>query len=189
MKKSCPPYLRYLPLLGVLASGCASAQAKAVPDAPPLNMPAPPPREIIAMEVEQPPPETPAEEPAKPQQPPKPRPSPPRADAQKPEGPIAEPAPPVEQPAKPAAPTTLATSPASAEGELERAIREALSRASADLARVDYGALNPDGKSQYDTAKRFTQQAEDAVRAKNLVFARNLADKAATLAAQLASRR
>jgi hypothetical protein len=32
------------------------------------------------------------------------------------------------------------------------------------------------------------RQADDAIRAKNLVFAKNLADKAAALAAQLASR-
>jgi hypothetical protein len=41
---------------------------------------------------------------------------------------------------------------------------------------------------QYDTAKRFIQQADDAMKAKNLVFARNLADKAAAIAAQLAGR-
>ena len=59
-------------------------------------------------------------------------------------------------------------------------------RATADLNRVDYRALNADARTQYDTAKRFIRQAEDAVRAKNLVFAKNLADKAAALAAQLA---
>ena len=48
--------------------------------------------------------------------------------------------------------------------------------------------LNADAQTQYDTAKRFIRQAEDALRAKNLVFAKNLADKAAALAAQLAGR-
>ena len=38
------------------------------------------------------------------------------------------------------------------------------------------------------TAKRFIQQADEAMRTKNLVFARNLADKAAVLAAQLGGR-
>jgi hypothetical protein len=37
-------------------------------------------------------------------------------------------------------------------------------------------------------AKRLINQAEEAVRAKNLVFASNLADKAAALAAELSGR-
>jgi hypothetical protein len=48
--------------------------------------------------------------------------------------------------------------------------------------------LDADAKIQYDTAKRFVRQAEDAVKSKNLVFAKNLADKAATIADQLAGR-
>ena len=55
----------------------------------------------------------------------------------------------------------------------------------AELNRIDYRVLNTDARSQYDTAKRFVQQAEDAIRMKNLPFAKNLADKAAALAAQL----
>ena len=54
-----------------------------------------------------------------------------------------------------------------------------------DLSRIDYRLLNADAKTQYDTAKRFIRQADDAMRAKNLVFAKSLADKAAALAAQL----
>ena len=60
-----------------------------------------------------------------------------------------------------------------------------MTRASADLNRIDYRALNNDARTQYDTAKRFIQQAEDAIRMKNLPFAKNLADKAAVLATQL----
>ena len=56
------------------------------------------------------------------------------------------------------------------------------------LNRVNYQALNADGRTQYDTAKRFISQAEEAVRAKNLVFASNLAEKAAALASQLSGR-
>ena len=83
---------------------------------------------------------------------------------------------------------TLQTGPTGSEGELERAIRATIARAAGDLKRVDYRGLNPDARVQYDTAKRFVQQAEDAVRLKNLGFARNLADKAAALATQLAGR-
>ena len=60
-----------------------------------------------------------------------------------------------------------------------------MTRAGVDLNRIDYRALNADARTQYDTAKRFIQQAADAIRAKNLPFAKNLADKAATLATQL----
>ena len=71
---------------------------------------------------------------------------------------------------------------------LERSIRDLLSRASADLGRVDYGALGVDAKAQYDTAKRFIQQSYDALKARNPVFAGNLAEKAAALAAVLLGR-
>ena len=67
-------------------------------------------------------------------------------------------------------------------------VSTALQRANADLNRVDYRALNADARTQYDTAKRFVRQADDAIRTKNLVFAKNLAEKAATIAAQLAGR-
>jgi hypothetical protein len=60
-----------------------------------------------------------------------------------------------------------------------------MSNASRDLARVNYGLLNQDGKAQYDTAKRFMQQADDALRNGNLLVAGKLADKAATMAAVL----
>ena len=71
---------------------------------------------------------------------------------------------------------------------MERTIRTVLARATADLSRINYRTLNADARMQYDTAKRFVNQAQEAVRAKNLVFAKNLADKAALLAAQLAGR-
>jgi hypothetical protein len=84
--------------------------------------------------------------------------------------------------------TTLQTKPAQQEGELERRIRTLLLQAGSGLNRINYQALNSDGRTQYETAKRFISQAEEAVRAKNLVFGYNLADKAASLAAQLSAR-
>jgi hypothetical protein len=101
----------------------------------------------------------------------------------------------VEEPVRPAGPvppptvqapaTTLQTATTSEQGEVERTIRATMVRATGELSRIDYQALNADARSQYDTAKRFVQQAEDAIRIKNLPFAKNLADKAAVLAAQL----
>ena len=58
-------------------------------------------------------------------------------------------------------------------------------QASRDLGRINAGALNAEAKAQYDIAKRFVQQAEDALKARNFVFAGQLADKAAALATLL----
>jgi outer membrane biosynthesis protein TonB len=180
----------------VLASGCAKAHAKTAPDTP-LDMPIPPPRDVETVEVEAPPPVPLATEPARSLPPARPRPAPareqPRAEPkpeQKPEPPKPEPAPTDARPAEeaPHTPTTLQTAPATAETEVERAVRATMTRASGELNRIDYRGLNADARMQYDTAKRFIQQADDAMKAKNLVFARNLADKAAAIAAQLAGR-
>jgi hypothetical protein len=164
-------------------TGCAHASAKTTPEMPALDMPAPPPRDVEPAEADTPPPAEPARNaPARPRPPaPSPRPEPPKA-----EPPPAEPAKPADEPAR--APTVLQSAPATSEGDVERAIRASLVRATADLNRVDYRRLNADARTQYDTAKRFVTQAEDALRAKNLVFARSVADKAAALAAQLAGK-
>jgi hypothetical protein len=91
-------------------------------------------------------------------------------------------------PATPATPPPATTlTPAAEQGEVERAIRATMTRASGALNRIDYRALSTNARTQYDTAKRFVEQAEDAIRTKNLPFAKNLADKAAVLAAQLSS--
>jgi hypothetical protein len=160
-------------------------------------MPAPPPREVEPLEGDVPPPVPLAQEPAR-NTPARPRPTPPppprepsrnetpKPEAARPETPPVEPPKPAEDPLKP--PTTLQTTPPTAEGEVERVIRAAILKANADLNRIDYRALNNDARTQYDTAKRFIRQADEAMRAKNLVFAKSVADKAATLAAQLAGR-
>ena len=61
----------------------------------------------------------------------------------------------------------------------ERTIRHQLMRAAKDLSHVDYVALSADAKAQYDTAKRFMVLADEAIKDRNFVFARTLADKAA----------
>jgi outer membrane biosynthesis protein TonB len=188
------PPLRPAVLLFCLAAvplaGCTHAQAKSTPDMPPLNMPAPPPRDVEPSDVEVPPPLPLVAEPAH-NPPARPRPTPaprtePKPEPPKPEQPPAEPPKPAEEPIRP--PTILQTTPAAVEGEVERSIRASLQRASADLNRIDYRALNADARTQYDTAKRWVRQADEAIRAKNLVFAKSIAEKAATIAAQLAGR-
>ncbi len=193
------PFLSALSVVALLAvgsMGCARAHAKTVPQQPDaaLDVPAPPDRDIKPAEVEAPPPPQPPEPaPESPRaQPPRPRPAPareqPRPAEPKPEPAPAEPAKPAEEAPKPPPSSTLQTTPATAEGELERGVRATMTRASNELNRIDYRVLNADAKLQYDTAKRFIRQADDAVKAKNLVFAKTLADKAATLADQLAGR-
>jgi type IV secretory pathway VirB10-like protein len=182
--------------VAVSAAGCHHAAAKSVKDLPPLNMPLPPPRVVETVEATAPPPVTLVEEPERqPVRSPN-RPVPPR-EAARPEPPKAEPkaeSPPeipriIEEPAKPP-PTNLQTTPPSTDGEVERTIRNVITRAEADLGHIDYRVLSKDGRNQYDTAKRFIQQAKEALdpRTRNLLFARNLADKALALAGQLGKR-
>jgi hypothetical protein len=174
-------------------SGCARVHAKAIPDVPALDVPAPPPREVEATEVDPPPPVGLVQEPARsvpPRTPPapireQPRPDAPRAEQPKPEQPASETPKPLEEPARP---TTLQTTPVTAEAAVERGIRATLARASNDLNRIDYRVLNADARMQYETAKSFVHQAEEAIHRQNLVFAKTVADKAAALAAQLASK-
>jgi hypothetical protein len=179
----------------LVLSGCTRARAHVAPDEPALAMPEPPPRDVEPMDAEMPAPMSLPEEPAH-RTPPRTR-APQRAEqpkldikpeAAKPDVPIEAPKP-AEEPAHPATPpTTLQTTPAAAEGEVERSIRATVSRALVDLGRIDYQRLNTDARNQYDTAKSWAVKAQDAMRAKNLLFAKTLADKAADLAAQLAGR-
>ena len=159
-----------------LITGCVHASAKTVVT-PPLTLPEEPARQPVRPPVRPAPapaPPTRAEAPAR-QEPP-----PPKVEPPAPEPRVADEA--------PRAPTTLQTTPAGAEVDVVRAIRVIIDRASADLKRVNYRALNSDGRTQYDTAKRFIAQADDAVTKRNLVLARSVADKALAVAAQLASR-
>ena len=176
----------------LVAGGCTRAQAKVVPEMPPLDVPAPPPRVVEVVEPEPPPlPAEPQEQPLR-VPPPRPRVQTPvqRTEAPKPEPPRVEAPPP--EPPRPAEeskqPGTLKTTPAGREAQLERSIKDMLNRAMSNLNRVDYAGLNADARTQYDQARRFISQAQDAIREKNLVFAENLADKANTLAAQLSGR-
>jgi outer membrane biosynthesis protein TonB len=168
------------------ASACAKAKPLTVADGPPLAMPAPPHRVFAPPEepipVQAPPPEVADAEPPKPapRPPARPRTAPP-AEAARPEP---EPPPVAASPA-PEPPRELRAAPSAADAAAERQVRDLLARAGRDLMRVDYRKLSNEGRSQYDQAKRFVQQAEDALKERNFVFASTLADKAAMLASQL----
>lgn len=168
-------------LIAITLAACAAkAQARTEVELPPLDPPPPPPR-VIAVYAPEPEPE-----PAPPvvaQAPAAPRPAerPARPETAKPEPPKPESVAPV----APRPSLTLTPTPGT-EAQTEAAIRTLLAKASRDLARVNPASLGTDGRAQFDTAKRFLQQAEEALKVKNLVYAGTLADKASTLAAVFA---
>ena len=171
-------------------AACAKARAETAPDGPPLAMTAPPPRMLAP--VEQPLEATPAVVEVPPAPAPRaPTPPPPRRAAvsppaepearPEPEAVVAAPAP-VLDPGR-----ELRAAPSTADAAAERQVRDLLLRTARTLGRVDYRRLSADGRLQYEQSKRFSDQAEDALRDRNFPFAATLADKAFTLAAQLGS--
>jgi outer membrane biosynthesis protein TonB len=175
--------LFFVAALAALATGgCGPARVKTEPVPVSLDVPAPPPRIIVPPEPEPAPP--PAPEPEAPVQKALRRPAvatPPRPDSNsKPDATRAV--------ASVPPPATLQQALAASPADIVRQVRDQLAQAQSDLRRVDYLGLNADAKSQYDTAKRFIGQAEQALTQKNLVFAAKVAEKAAGLAASLVGR-
>jgi hypothetical protein len=189
-------------LLCVLAAaaGCAQATARPRTDPIPLSIPEPPPRVVEQLpEVEELPAELPRREPTGTVGPARPQ----RASREngtvakaepKTEPPKADPAPsPAEAPAvTPPSPTParpeLRTPETADEESAVREVRDTLERASKLLAKVDYRSLRRDARLQYDTAKRFIEQADEALKARNPVAAQYLAGKAETIAKGLGGR-
>jgi hypothetical protein len=176
--------------VALAACGCATGRATSDPFGPELVPPAPPIHAITPVELETEAP-TPPEDagPTPVVMRPIPRPSAPRPDRRvdKPgDKTDAVPAAPAPPPTVNAAPPPLQTT--ANVMELEKNVRARMAQALRDLDRTNYRALSADRRTQYDTAKRFVQQAEDALKVSNLVFAGQLADKAATLAAALAQK-
>ena len=170
------------------AAGCAKAQAKDNAGGPPLDVPSPPERVLAPVEepvlVSAPPPaEAAPPAAAAPRTPP--RPPVRRVEPEQP--PPTAAAPTTAQPA-PEPPRELRPASPAADAAAERESRDALARAARDLGRVDYGKLNPDARAQYDQSKRFMEQAQQALKDRNFVFAATLSDKAAALAAELVTR-
>jgi hypothetical protein len=175
--------------VALLAAGCAKARAESAPDGPPLSAPEPPARVLAPVEEPLPAtaavPDTPAPAPTRaPSRPPARRAEaaePPRQEQPAPAPAAATPPPdPV-----PAETRELRAAPSANTAAAERNVRDLLARASRDINRVDYTRLSGAGREQYDQSKRFSQQAEQALRDRNFTFAATLADKAATLAAEL----
>jgi hypothetical protein len=173
-------------------SGCTMLHARS--GGPPLNMP-PAPARVVPIEsqpIVAAPTPTVDDVPSRAPEPIAPTPAapPPRVDRVEPAPPArtevpadagaaAAPSPPPSPTPPPALQTTANPT------EAEQRTRAALENAKRDLGRIDLRRLSTDARAQYDIARRFVQQAEDALRARNPVFAEQLADKAATLAALL----
>jgi hypothetical protein len=180
-----------LPVLCACATwGCLGLRARPATIPEVLDMPEPPPRVVDVREPEAaPPPISLPEEPVR-NTPPRPRPAPTAEQPRPPQATPPEAPADVSKPEEltPRPPTTLQTTPTQREEEVQRRIQGVLGQAAADLNRINYQALTADGRQQYDQAKRFVSQAEEALRSKNLVFANTMAEKAATLATQLSGR-
>jgi hypothetical protein len=150
-----------------------------------LQVPAPPARVLAPVEepavVTAPVPDTPAAAVAAPTRPARP------AAEVRPAPPAAAPPPPAAAAPPPPAPRDL-RAPSPANVATERSVRDLLARATRDINQVDYSRLSAEGRTQYEQSRRFGIQAEEALRERNLIFAATLADKAATLAAELLGR-
>lgn len=177
-------------------TGCAAVQAKPKSsDAPPLNVPAPPPHVIEP--APEPEPEPVNELPPAPTPPsgatrsprreaPKPQASESKQPESKTEPPV-EPAP-APPPAKPEPSVQLRTPATADTSTVAKTVRATIDRAKSTLSSVNYGPLNNERKKAYNDVKLFIEQAEDALKQGNLVFAQSIANKAETLAKELGGR-
>ena len=183
--------------LALQAAACTAARAQVqLEDHPALVVPPVPPRVIDPLPAEPPPIEPVGELPAAPANPPRSR--PPARDQNKQTAPEPKPAeskPPDTPPVDPAAgtqttpappPVQPLRTPGTSDGpEMAKQVRETLDRANRTLNNIDYQALKPDSRANYDNAKSFIKQAEDALKANNLVVAKLLAERAENIAKQL----
>ncbi|PYR89677.1 MAG: hypothetical protein DMF84_23395 [Acidobacteria bacterium] len=190
--------LLLIPLIGLapMLGACAVASAKSKPaERPPLAVPPPPPRVIESAPQPDPVPEPVADLPPAPvpNKPPRaardtgPRQEPPKAPETKTgEATPAEPPAPSPTVAQPA--PQLRTPQTADTTEAERNVRTTIDRANKSLGGVNYAPLNNDRKKAYNDAKMFIQEAEEALKRGNFVFAQGVATKAETLARELAGK-
>jgi len=173
--------------LSLMGSACAKKEAVVAPPPAPLEVPVVPPRLVGPVMVEEP--ELPQLEIPE-VKPTRPRPRP----VAKGDDPVVKVEPPPDSTTKPndpgtppassgtpaaAGPAPLLRTPDTAnDAEVSRQVKATLARAGDNLNKINYNGLNQGAKGQHDTARRFIAQAEDALKSKNLVFARYLAEKA-----------
>lgn len=182
IKATVPKLILLAVLVSIAGTACTKARANIEIVMPELLPPPPPPRIVEVFPLEPLPTVEPSPvESALVTPPTRPAPRP----AAKPEPPKVEVVPVLPEPPPQAAPALTLKPGPSVQAQTEASIRGLLDRAQHDLQRVNYAALNADGRAQFDTARGFMQQAHEALKVANLAFAGKLADKAATMAAIL----
>jgi hypothetical protein len=171
-------------------AACTTTRAEVALERPALDVPPPPPRTIVPLP---PPPQSPRPEPVpdlgEPGTSTVAKPRPPREKEAtktepKPEEKPAE-APP---PANPSPVPPLRIPAGGDPNEQAAQIRGSIDRTLGMLNGIDYGKLADTRKKQYDEAKLFATQADQALKDTNLVVAKEFADKAERLTKELTSR-
>ncbi len=166
-------------LTGALAMGCAAhAEPLASTGTPTLNAPEPPVRYVLPATEQQTLPQTAEEPPASTTAPVTSKPS------VRPQSPRPAPPPAVDPPVPTPTPAPAILSTAAANADFERRVEEQLRTAQNNLRQVSR-PLGRDAQAQFDAAEGFIRQAKAALKVKNVVYAGQLADKAATMAALL----
>ncbi|MEO5894668.1 MAG: hypothetical protein ABIS06_03095 [Vicinamibacterales bacterium] len=176
-------------------SGCTAAKAATPVERPALIVPPPPPRTITPAPLPdvQPAPESIGETPGNTSKPaPRPRPQPQR-DTVKPEAPKVDPLPEAPTPPPVATPPPVTPQLRMPEGgdaaATARQARDTIERTRRMVSNIDPARLSSVLQKALTDAKAFTTQAEEALNAGNVVFAKELAEKAERLAKELQGRR
>lgn len=165
-------------ICGISASACATAQARSAA-AVPLVIPEPPPRAAIEPSSSPPerlsPPAVATPRPASPPASAPPAPAPAPASAPAAVGP---------QPTAPAPPTSsvLRSGGAGVQSISAREVREIIDRTSTKLGALHRARLSAGKRADFDAARRFLSQAQEAAKDNNLMLAYYSAEKAETLA-------
>ena len=182
-------------LAGLAAAGtaCTTMRADTPVERPALEVPPPPPRIIVPLPKPPEPLEPVAALGPGPLVTPRPRPQRDNKEkdaAAKPEAKPEEPKPVEPPPPAPVAPPApqLRMPETANSAQVARQIGEAIGRARALLDKVDYRRLSTVATKAYEECKVFAQQAEDELKANNLILAKELADKAERLAEGLQGR-
>ena len=175
-------------LVGAASAACASATAKAAPERPPLEVPAPPPRVVEPSPQPPTPPEPVPELP--PQQPASSR--PPRQtaarDTAKPDPKqdtatttdTAAPAPP------PVAPAPQLRQPGAADpSEAAKQVQSLIDHATKSLGSVNTKGFNKASRAVYENARGLLLQAQEALKKSDFDNAKKLAEKVESTAREL----
>lgn len=173
-------------------SGCATAQAKSSSDKLPLDIPPPPPHVVVLPAEPLEPvgdiPNASTTNPGASRVTPHPAAKSPEAKPEKPDNP------PAATPAETPAPTLPPPAPApqlqqtADTSAAAKNVRTTIEHARTTLNNVDFGHLSNERKKAYNDVKGYCQQAEDALKESNIVFAQAVATKAEKLALELAGR-